>query len=105
VPPGVRTPVAVKRELKDSAGKKLIGYGDLYFRTLSSNGTPSTALARPQDWADIFEICFENREADIGRFLRRHLGGDLSSFVSALAKAGAPTTPPRRPSVIKPSAF
>jgi hypothetical protein len=29
----------------------------------------------PADYADLLEVCFENREADIGRFLRRHLAG------------------------------
>jgi hypothetical protein len=93
VPEGVRTPAVAKADLLE-AGRKLIQYGDVYFRTLSSNGTPSTAVARPQDWADILEICFENREADIGRFLRRHLGGDLSSFVAALQQAGRSIQPP-----------
>jgi hypothetical protein len=93
VPEGVRSPVAAKADLFDGA-RKLVQHGDVYFRTLSSNGTPSTAVARPQDWADILEICFENREADIGRFLRRHLGGDLSSFVATLQQAARPNPPP-----------
>ncbi|QQO14020.1 ATP-binding protein [Bradyrhizobium diazoefficiens] len=88
VPQGVRVPVAVKTSLID-AGSKLLEVGDVYFRTLAANGTPSTAKARPQDWRDILEICFDNREADIGRFLRRQLaGGDL---VEALG--GQPTQP------------
>jgi hypothetical protein len=73
VPPGVRTPVATKRDLLD--GKRvMIREGAVYFRTLSSNGTPSSAEARAADWRDIVDVCVENREADIGRFLRRHLG-------------------------------
>ncbi len=77
---GVIAPVAVKRSLA-SAGKQFLSIGDVYFRTLNANGTPSTARARPEDWRDILEICFENREADIGRFLRRHLPGrDISMF-------------------------
>jgi hypothetical protein len=35
-----------KAHLDDAVGKKLILYGQLYFRTLSTNGTPSTAPAR-----------------------------------------------------------
>jgi len=81
VPEGVRVPVAAKADLKDANGKTLVHLGDIYFRTLASNGTVSTAAARPSDWRDIVEICFENREADIGRFLRRHLGGrDISAL-------------------------
>jgi hypothetical protein len=48
VPPGVQTPVAAKRNMMDGS-TKLIGRGDVYFRTLASNGTPSTSLARPED--------------------------------------------------------
>ena len=68
VPEGIRITVAARRDLKDEQGKYLIREGDVYFRTLRSNGTPSTAKARPNDWPDILEICFENREADIGQF-------------------------------------
>jgi hypothetical protein len=95
IPNGVRTVVAVKRDLKDVAqSKTLIREGEVYCRTLGSNGTPSTAVARPDDWADIFEICFENREADIGRFLRRHLSGkEITSAVEFLTglKSATPT--------------
>jgi hypothetical protein len=67
----------------------------VYFRTLSANGTPSTAPARPQDWPEIVEICFDNREADFGRFLRRQLAGhDLASLLSALGGVGQPAAAP-----------
>ncbi len=62
VPEGVRSPVAAKKALEDG-GRTLIRLGDVYFRTLAANGTPSTAPARPQDWPDIVEICFNNRES------------------------------------------
>jgi len=45
----------------------------MYVRSLNANLTPSTTEAMWKDWPRIVEICFENREADIGRFLRRHL--------------------------------
>lgn len=84
IPSGVRVPVAVKNPLSEGAGDKLLVVGDVYFRTLHANGTPSTAAARPHDWRDILDICFDNREADIGRFLRRQLAGqDASRLVAA----------------------
>jgi hypothetical protein len=101
VPEGVRVPVAAKAELKDANGKILVRLGGVYFRTLGSNGTVSTALARPSDWRDIMEICFDNREADIGRFLRRHLGDrDISALLMQFSTAAAaiqpqPTLPDR----------
>jgi hypothetical protein len=88
VPSGVRFPVATKAHLDDPTGKQLIPFGQVYFRTLKANGIPSTAPAQPQDWADIVDVCFENREADLGRFLRRLGGsgtGDLANLLNAAA--------------------
>jgi len=70
----------------------LLGVGDVFFRTLNANGTPSTARARPEDWRDILEICFENREADIGRFLRRHLSPP--GLQAMLGMVSPPQNPP-----------
>ena len=87
-------PVAAKRNLTDN-GKVLVRLGAVYFRTLNANGTASTAEARPEDWREIFEICFDNREADIGRFLRRHLAGqDIASFISRIREFGSSVSPP-----------
>ena len=83
IPEGVRVPAIVKQSLLGNGGKKLLQAGDVYFRTLQTNGTPSSAILSAADWPDLLEICFENREADIGRFLRRHLPGlDASSMAS-----------------------
>ena len=73
VDPGVRIPVMVTAAMTDQ-GKTLLGRGEIPFRTLNSNGTPSTAALDHRDLEALMEICFENREADVGRFLRRHLG-------------------------------
>lgn len=91
VPSGVKIPVAAKRDLKDGS-RYAIRIGAVYFRSLASNGTPSTTEARPSDWADIVEICFDNREADVGRFIRRHLSGvDALSILKLLGQSPAPT--------------
>ena len=91
VPEGVRVPVVVKRDLVTAGGKKLLEVGDVFFRTLLSNGSPSSArIARKasSDFPELMEICFENREADIGRFLRRHLSGFDGPVVEALLGTG-----------------
>lgn len=80
---GVRSPVAASKELAID-GKSLIRQHAVYFRTLNASGVPSSSPARYSDWADIVDICFENREADIGRFLRRHLGVEGGALFSAL---------------------
>jgi hypothetical protein len=93
IPEGIRFPVAAKADLKDSTNKPLVRTGEVYFRTLASNGVVSTAAARPGDWRDIMDICFENREADIGRFLRRLVGeGDVAGFLAKLS--GVALAPP-----------
>jgi hypothetical protein len=94
VPSGVRTTVAAKADLVDGT-KKLIRVHDVYFRNLTSNGTPSTSIATYRDWSDIIQICLDNREADIGRFLRRQLSGtDISTLAAALGQVGSGPEPP-----------
>jgi len=83
VPPGVRTPVVAKSDLFVGEEKK-ITTGDFYVRTLLANLTPSSAKANWKDWPAILEICFHNREADIGRFLRRHLAGASTATLKQL---------------------
>jgi hypothetical protein len=74
IPPGVKTPVAAKSDLHEG-DRKIIRANTVYVRSLRANNTPSTTQATWKDWPTIVEVCFDNREADIGRFLRRHLGG------------------------------
>lgn len=92
VPRGVKVPVVAKTDLsqRELTSKNLISIGDVYFRSLRSNNTPSTTIARWNDWPDIMNFCFENREADIGRFLRRHLGSITPDLLAQLVTASQP---------------
>src|SRR5271154_3785445 len=82
---GVRTPVAVKVPVTSSAGKQILKKGTVFFRTLHANGTVSSAELQPEDWPDLMQIVMDNREADIGRFVRRHLSGlDIPQIYAAL---------------------
>ena len=87
VPPGVKTLVVAKADLRSANGQ--INVNDVYIRSLRSNNTPSTTKATWRDWPSIIEVCFDNREADIGRFLRRHLGGLTPEVVQELLGAMA----------------
>lgn len=93
IPPGVKTPVATKSDLRDG-DKTLINTDSVYMRSLSANNTPSTTRATWKDWPKIAEVCFDNREADIGRFLRRHLGSltpeVVREFAATVSKLGVP---------------
>ncbi len=65
----------------------------VYVRTIS-NGRPASCEPKtPQDWERLIQICFDNREADIGRFFRRHLGGIVSELHRASPSATLPSTP------------
>lgn len=86
VPPGVKIPVACKADLH-VGGTRFLSTDEVVCRTLRSNNTPSTARASWKDWGQIMDVCFENREADIGRFLRRHLSGVAPEAIRSLAGA------------------
>lgn len=85
VPSGVINPVAVKKGIDNGSGRHLLNVNDIYFRTLTSNNRASSAKIPYNDIPEMMRLCFENREADIGRFLRRHLSGLSSHTFRALA--------------------
>ena len=73
IPAGIKTPVATRLIMKDDKDNTLVKSDTVYVRSLNANNTPSTTEATWKDWKDLTERCFENREADIGRFVQRHL--------------------------------
>lgn len=91
VPSGVRTPVICRNNLPRNVTSEgyqpgtLLKEGEVYVRTHASNGRPSTSPAKIIDWQRIMETCFNNREADIGAFMRRQLSGlDVEAATSAI---------------------
>jgi Putative DNA-binding domain len=84
IPTGIKTPVATKKDLRPNENY-LIRIDTVYVRSLSSNNTPSTTQAKSKDWNRLIEVCFDNREADIGRFIRRHLGSIGAEQLNSLA--------------------
>jgi hypothetical protein len=94
VPPGVRTPVATKGELKDpTTPRPIVPINVVYVRTLNSNNTVSTSAAKWQDWERLCGHCFDNREADIGRFMRRHLDESMLPRLVALLNTTGQSSP------------
>lgn len=92
IPDGIKTPVAAKQDLLRD--KKGILTNDVYVRTLRTNHKPSTSKASHRDWPDLIQRCFDNREANIGQFIRRQLSGlnpDLiKDLTSSLAERFLP---------------
>ena len=87
IPGGARTPVATKRKLAGAGKKPLVSENKVYVRSLNSNNRPSTTEAIWKDWEAVVEKCFENREADIGNFLRRHLAGLTPEVIGQISEA------------------
>jgi hypothetical protein len=100
VPSGVEVPVAAKSDLRDGTGKYLIKTDAVYVRSLNANHIVSSTEARAKDWERMTRICFDNREADIGAFIRRHLGSmEPGQLAGILAPQPARVTPTEAASV------
>jgi predicted HTH transcriptional regulator len=88
---GFRSPVASKADLFDPADaegkRRLVKEHTVYVRSLAANNTVSTAEAKHGDWSALVERCFDNREADIGRFARRQLSNLDPEILRAVADA------------------
>ena len=84
IPPGVKVPVVSKSPIKNDGGHPIVKSDAVYFRTLKSNNTPSSSELNWKMYPDLMDICFDNREADIARFINRNLSSDtlegLQSF-------------------------
>lgn len=83
VPRGIQVPVAAKSTLRNpnDSKKNLIADHDIYVRSVSSNHRVSSTKLRRQDIPRLMQLCFDNREADIGNFVRRHLSGLTSDVL------------------------
>ena len=84
---GITSPVisrsGFERELRQNA---------VYVRTIS-NGRPSSCEPMTAaDWDRLIRICFDNREADIGAFMRRHLGDILVQIGTAVKTTSGAAT-------------
>lgn len=74
IPPGVAMPVACKADLR-SGNDFSLRESEIYVRTLTSNGTISSARASWRDIDALMRRCFENRESDYGRLLLKAFSG------------------------------
>jgi hypothetical protein len=85
-PSGVKSPVATKSGIQDGNTHHIRAH-KVIIRSLSSNNTPSTTEAKWSDWPSIMDKCFDNREADVGRFLRRHITGLTGEHLAGLMQS------------------
>lgn len=92
VPSGVRSPIATKSAITDG-GTTFLQENRVYVRSLHSNNTVSTTEATWKDWPTVVQKCFENREADVGRFIRRHLTPDVIQHLLGAMREIPPPPP------------
>ena len=99
-PEGVLIPVFAKSTLLDPGNKKtrLIEDDAIYVRSVSTNNRVSSGKLRRSDINRLMKVCFDNREADIGAFIRRHLTGLTPEVwrgaLAALQQSAHPTMTP-----------
>lgn len=91
IPSGVRSPVAIRSPLRDGDGTPLLVEHRVFVRSLQANNRPSTTEATWRDWPAMVDVCFDSREADIGRFIRRHLTGITPDIVRLFADQMVPS--------------
>ena len=84
VPAGIVTPVACKADLRADDGTMLLREGQIFVRTLNSNGMVSSALLSWRDLDALTGRCFENREADHARFLTKLISGLTADKVGTM---------------------
>ncbi len=93
VPGDLRVPVFTKQSCVDEKGTEHIKSHRCYVRTLEASGRVSTSEISWRELPALLERCFENRESDIGRFLRRHLGSSVADRI--FAAVAEPVKSPR----------
>ncbi|MEX0641611.1 MAG: ATP-binding protein [Pirellulales bacterium] len=92
VRPGVESPVACKRDLfleeeHKKKRKKLLRRNAIYVRSVQANNRVSTTEVTLHDLDGLVKRCFDNREADIAGFIRRHFADVLKRLRDILAEA------------------
>jgi len=65
---GITTPVLTRRGFAD-----VLRQNAIYIRTISKGRVSSCEPVTAADWERLLSICFDNREAEIGRFVSRYL--------------------------------
>jgi len=85
IPGGIEYPVVCKADLIDG-GQYLLQSNKIYVRSLTSNNTVSSSEIRYGDWERLINFCFDNREANVGRFIRRHLANINIEDLTSIAK-------------------
>lgn len=102
---GVRSPVAAKKEIPNPDPKKsdkpLVRLHTVYARTLRSSGRVSSSEIHHADWPDMARRCSDNRESEIGAFLRRQLrGAEIGTLARAASAVHGSLPPPRPPPAV-----
>lgn len=94
VPAGVKSPAMGRQDVKNDKGDKVLRQNQVYVRSTNNDVVQTTEPRSAQDWDELMGICFDNREADIGRFLRRNMGKMLEELGLELRSENKPAENP-----------
>lgn len=96
---GVRSPVISRQRVVEEVGGKSVVHlrqHAVYVRSVHNGRVESVEPRSPADWDSLTELCFDNREADIGRFLRRH----APALLQEIRGTPPPEAPPQAPPLV-----
>ena len=75
IPGGIQYPVITRAPFET-----VLRQNAVYIRTISNGRPSSSPPITASDWDRLIRTCFDNREADIGRFMRRHLAAIVTEL-------------------------
>jgi hypothetical protein len=91
IPGGIQYPIITRAPFET-----VLRQNAVYVRTISNGRPSSSPPVTASDWDRLIRTCFDNREADIGRFMRRHLAAIVTEL-GITSQGGAPGEPPKPP--------
>jgi len=104
VPGGVRAPVIARSTVRDTEGKAILEQNAVYVRCLANDTPSSSKPVKPQDWDELFQRCFANREVDVGQFIQRHIPTLLNILQEQQPNTQNATAPSRQDETTDPQA-
>ena len=87
VPGGITSPVMCRSTIREPNGQTVLEQNAIYTRCLANDSVSSCKPVTPADWESLLARCFANREADVARFIERH----IPNIIDYLSRANSTT--------------
>jgi hypothetical protein len=73
VPGGITSPVMSRSTIRELDGRVILEQNAIYTRCLANDLVSSSKPVTPADWESLLSRCFDNREANVAKFIERHI--------------------------------